>query len=159
MDGFVSNTGESIWPCLLLEHEKIGNEMKEKKCITVKAKIEELEKISAFAERLLDEEDLDERVKGHFLISLDELFSNVAFYSKAETVRIKYIRNQAGISFCIFDDGAQYDPTKAEEPDTASSAEERDIGGLGIHIVRNLMDKIDYKYNGIWNITTISKNI
>lgn len=139
--------------------KKIGNKMKEKKCIMAKARVEEIEKVSAFAKRLLDQEDLDERMKGRFLVSLDELFSNVAFYSKAENVRIEYIREEGRISFCILDDGAQYDPTKAEEPDTALGAEERDVGGLGIHIVRNLMDEMVYEYRDGWNITTITKKI
>lgn len=133
--------------------------MKEKKCIMVKARIDEFEKISAFANKILDEENLDERIKEHFLVSIDELFSNVVFYSKAENVRIECIREEGKISFCILDDGAQYDPTKAEEPDTALEAEERDIGGLGIHIVRNLMDEMVYEYRDGWNITTISKTL
>ena len=59
------------------------------------------------------------------------------------------------LSLRFEDDGKPYDPTTAAEPDITSSAEEREIGGLGIFIVRNMMDSMDYRYKDGHNVLTL----
>jgi sigma-B regulation protein RsbU (phosphoserine phosphatase) len=61
--------------------------------------------------------------------------------------------------FIISDDGIPFDPTGHEEVDTSLSAEERDIGGLGIHLVRNLMDSINYERVNDQNVFTLKKKL
>ncbi|MBP5732105.1 MAG: ATP-binding protein [Bacteroidaceae bacterium] len=63
------------------------------------------------------------------------------------------------LSFSIIDNGKRFDPTVRAEVDTTLSAEERSIGGLGIHLVRQLMDTINYEYVDDNNILTLSKKI
>ena len=59
----------------------------------------------------------------------------------------------------ITDSGVPFDPTAKEKADTTLAAEERQIGGLGILLVRELMDSINYEYTGGRNILTLVKTI
>ena len=63
------------------------------------------------------------------------------------------------LQFVISDSGAPFDPTARAEVDTTLSAEERGIGGLGIHIVRQIMDSIDYKRVDGRNVLTLGKKL
>ena len=55
------------------------------------------------------------------------------------------------------DNGIRYDPLKKDAPDITLSANQRQIGGLGIYIVRKMMDEVEYKYEDGYNILTIKK--
>jgi len=57
----------------------------------------------------------------------------------------------------VEDDGQPFDPLAVPEPDTAKSLEERTIGGLGIHLVRKLMDNLEYKRQGERNLLIMKK--
>ena len=61
--------------------------------------------------------------------------------------------------FTVSDTGVPFDPTKKAEVDTTLSAEERPIGGLGIHLVRQLMDEVHYERQGDKNILTLVKKL
>ena len=90
-------------------------------------------------------------------IAADEIFSNIARYSGAvrTSVSCKVVENRAIIRFS--DDGTPYDPTALPEPDTTLSAEEREIGGLGIFMVKKSMDRVSYAYLDGQNTLTIEK--
>ena len=63
------------------------------------------------------------------------------------------------LRFTIIDTGTPFDPTKVKEADTTLSAEDRQIGGLGIHLVRQLMDEMRYSYTNGQNILTLGKKL
>jgi anti-sigma regulatory factor (Ser/Thr protein kinase) len=63
------------------------------------------------------------------------------------------------LKFCIIDSGKPFDPTTRKDADTTLSAEERPIGGLGIFLVRQLMDKVSYERTDGKNMLTLLKNI
>ena len=63
------------------------------------------------------------------------------------------------MTFTITDSGVPFDPTKKEEVDTTLSAEERPIGGLGIHLVKQIMDKVIYERTEDKNVLTLVKRI
>ena len=90
-------------------------------------------------------------------IAADEIFSNIARYSGAADAAVdcRVTENRAVIRF--LDDGRPYDPTGRPEPDIRLSAEDREIGGLGIFMVRKTMDRVSYAYAGGQNILTIEK--
>ena len=65
--------------------------------------------------------------------------------------------DQQFITFVISDSGIPFDPTQKEEVDTTLSVEEREVGGLGIHLVRTIMDSVSYEYIDHKNILTLRK--
>jgi len=96
-------------------------------------------------------------------LALEEIVSNVMLYAYPGThgqVIVEYIKvNNERIIFTVSDTGIAFGPTKKEEVDTTLSAEERPIGGLGIHLVRQLMDEVRYERIDDKNVLTLIKNI
>jgi len=107
----------------------------------------------AEAERGLDDfssaHGLDRNDTWPFHVALDELLSNVVKYGQGpdgEGARIEVRLRLQGeaLEMVVLDDGPAFDPLGAAAPDTVASLDERPIGGLGIEIVRRLMDNIEY---------------
>jgi sigma-B regulation protein RsbU (phosphoserine phosphatase) len=100
-------------------------------------------------------------------LALEEAVSNVMLYAYPDTnsgqVFVEFVRlddaEGSQIIFTISDSGIPFDPTQKPPVDTTLSAEERSIGGLGIHLVRQLMDKVEYKRQEDKNILTLTKKI
>ena len=95
---------------------------------------------------------------------VDEVFSNIAMYAYEPaqgdaTIRVEIDRNARVVSITFFDSGIPFNPMDREEPDTSLSVEEREIGGLGIFIVRKSMDEIFYEYKNGQNILCIKKKL
>ena len=94
-------------------------------------------------------------------LALEEAVSNVMLYAYPDTdngqVLIEAIKTKDEISFVISDSGVPFDPTKASEPDITLPAEDRPIGGLGIHLIRQIMDSITYARKDDRNILTLTK--
>mgnify|MGYP003080580628 CR=1 FL=1 len=97
-------------------------------------------------------------------IAIDEVFSNIAHYAYhpsvgSATVKIEVIEEPMSVVITFIDGGTPYNPLEKEDPDITLSAEEREIGGLGIFMVKKSMDSIDYEYKDGQNILRIKKNI
>lgn len=97
-------------------------------------------------------------------IAIDEIFSNIARYAYCPdigkaTVCIEVKEDPAAIVLYFIDNGVFYDPLEKKDPDITLSADEREIGGLGIFMVKNMMDEISYEYKDGQNILKIKKNI
>ncbi|MBE6123874.1 MAG: ATP-binding protein, partial [Erysipelotrichaceae bacterium] len=75
------------------------------------------------------------------------------------TVRVEVEEDPMAVVITFIDHGRQYDPLKAEEPDVTLGAEESEIGGLGIFVVKKTMDEITYEYKNGQNILRIRKEI
>jgi serine/threonine-protein kinase RsbW len=78
------------------------------------------------------------------MIATDELVSNVLDHGGAQEVSVTATLSEGLVTVQVEDDGAPFDPLGAATPDTEASIEDRDIGGLGIHIVRRMMDDTAY---------------
>ncbi|MFP5212317.1 MAG: ATP-binding protein [Acidobacteriota bacterium] len=92
---------------------------------------------------------------------LDELITNIIDYGCADGTE-HFIRVSLGfepgfVSVSVEDDGCFFDPTCAPTPDTACSLEQRKIGGLGIHFMRNMVDEIRYERKGTINVLRMKK--
>lgn len=127
------------------------------KRIDVEPGIERLEEVTEFVEGTFIECSVSDKVIVSMNIALDEIFSNITYYSGA-----KYVVAECGVIdgmavLRLYDDGKPYDPTKAAEVDITETAEERKIGGLGIHMVKNMMDELEYAYEDGMNILTMKK--
>lgn len=93
----------------------------------------------------------------------DELLANVISYAYSDEevhsieIAIDYIDSQ--LSITVVDDGVPFNPFTREDPDTTLSIEDREIGGLGILLVKNTMDETDYQRRHNRNIVTLIKNL
>jgi sigma-B regulation protein RsbU (phosphoserine phosphatase) len=96
-------------------------------------------------------------------LAIEEAVVNVMNYAYPKGVKgmvnIDATISSKGLKFVINDNGTPFDPTAKAEVDTTLSAEERNIGGLGIHLIRQIMDSINYEYIDGRNVLTLLKKI
>jgi anti-sigma regulatory factor (Ser/Thr protein kinase) len=96
-------------------------------------------------------------------LALDELFTNIISYGfgddEEHTIKITVTPQPETLCLCIEDDGIAFNPIDFETPDVACSVENCKIGGLGIHIIRKLMDEICYQRCDDKNILTLKKTL
>ena len=132
--------------------------------LTVEAKTTNIEAVTDFVNEQLEALDCPMKAQMQIDIAIDELFGNIAHYAynpeigKA-TVRVEVIEDPLAVTITFIDNGVPYDPLAKADPDTTLSAEERDIGGLGIYMVKKSMDDITYEYKDGHNILKIKKHI
>ena len=105
-------------------------------------------------------EQVPESCKNTLLVAADEIFANLVRYSGATswTLTIEKPRNPDGVRLIITDDGKPFDPTAHRDPDTTICAQDREIGGLGILIVKKTMSPVTYRRRNGRNILTIGKD-
>lgn len=133
------------------------------KSITVPALTEQLDTVLQFVQNELDQINCPLKICNQIAIAVEEIFVNIAHYAYRPDVGDATIRCQVStsgqpqITVEFLDSGKPYDPLKNADPDTTLSAEERDIGGLGIFMVKRLMDDVKYEYKDGKNILTIQK--
>ena len=132
--------------------------------LTVEAKTTNIEAVTDFVNEQLEALDCPMKAQMQIDIAIDELFGNIAHYAynpdigKA-TVRVEVIEDPLAVTITFIDNGVPYDPLAKADPDTTLSAEEREIGGLGIYMVKKSMDEITYEYKDGQNILAIKKNL
>jgi len=132
--------------------------------IVFKNEISEIERLHCYFEQIGKEANINEFVLDSLNLAVEEAVVNVINYAYPEgekgEVSINASDDGKKITFMISDQGRPFDPTKVEEPDTTLPAEEREIGGLGIHLVRNIMDEMHYERSADGrNILTLVKYI
>ncbi len=132
------------------------------KKIRVAATRENLEKVTAFVESLLDERDCPMKARMQISLALEEMYINIANYAYAPAVGEMELHaefDEAGkeLTLTLVDEGIPYDPLAKEDPDVTLSAEQRKIGGLGIYLVKKTMDTITYERRDGKNILTMKK--
>ena len=132
--------------------------------IVLPAVLESIEKATAYLDDILDNEGCPNAIKMQMSIVLDELISNVAQYAYKDgkgdiALSVETLEAPKRVVITIEDSGIPYNPLEKEDPDITLSAEERQIGGLGIFIVKKYMDDIKYAYENKKNILTLVKNI
>lgn len=126
--------------------------------------MENISRVTEFADEFLEELDCPLKSRMQLDIAIDELFGNIARYAYEgkegeATVRLVWCEKDGTVELSFIDRGIPFDPLKQEEPDITLSAEERAIGGLGIHMVRKNMDGMEYEYEQGQNRLTIRKKI
>lgn len=92
-------------------------------------------------------------------IAIDEIFSNIIRYSGATNAIVNIDTDDNFVTLSFTDNGIPYNPLEHEEPDITLSTEERNIGGLGIYMVKKIMDMVSYEYINQCNIFTMKKKI
>ena len=132
--------------------------------LTIDATIENITQVTAFVDEQLEALDCPLKAQMQIDIAIDELFGNIAHYAYnpeigPATVRVEVLQDPLAVVVSFIDNGIPYDPLAKEDPDVALSAEDREIGGLGIYMVKKSMDEITYEYKDGQNILRIRKNM
>ena len=132
--------------------------------LTITATIENLETVTDFVNEQLEALDCPMKAQMQIDIAIDELFSNIAHYAYNPetgdaTVRVEVTEDPMAVIITFIDKGVPYDPLAKTDPDVTLSAEDREIGGLGIFMVKKTMDDVTYEYKDGQNILKIKKNI
>ena len=117
--------------------------------------------LTAFVEGILAPMEGSMKSQMQINIAIDEIYSNIVKFSGATRVTLIVEVRKATLTarLTFIDDGKPYDPIKQADPDITLPAEERDIGGLGIFIVKKTMDSVSYRRNGDKNELAITKTL
>ena len=133
------------------------------KKLVLKNEISEINKLAIFIEELGEELDLAPDLVFNLNLVLEEAVSNVILYafSKEEQQEISLVASMLdnNLVFVLTDSGKEFDPTKIPDADVTLSAEERNIGGLGIFLIRQIMNKVEYQRINGKNLLTLSKEL
>lgn len=132
--------------------------------LTVDATLESIPVITDFVDEQLEQFGCPMKAQAQIDIAIDELFSNIARYAYhpgvgPATVRVEVIEAPLSVVITFIDQGVPYDPLSQADPDVTLSAEERELGGLGIYIVKKNMSEITYEYKNGRNILRIRKEL
>jgi serine/threonine-protein kinase RsbW len=134
-----------------------------KKELKLKNQISELERVNQFVEEIGDELGLDMELQMNLNLVMEEMVSNVIFYAypQGTEAEIELVAESDGkeVTFVLSDSGKEFDPTMKESVNTDINPAERDIGGMGIFIVKNIMNKVTYQRLKGKNLLTMKKDI
>ncbi len=135
-----------------------------RKTITMDARVSNLEKALAFVDGALEELDCPMKQQMQVDLAVEEAFVNVANYAYGDavgpvTLSVEAEKETGEITVTLADGGTPFDPLAREDPDLTLPAEEREIGGLGILMVKKNMDEVSYAFRDEQNILTMRKKI
>ena len=128
------------------------------------AKTEALSDVLGFVEQSLESFECSMKAQTAICVAIEEVFVNVANYAYSGgegdmTLYIGFDEETRDVTFRMTDKGIPFDPLKKPDPDITLSAEDREIGGLGIFITKKTMDSVSYAYENGENILTMIKKI
>ena len=121
-----------------------------------------LRQVQSFVQEQLEGIPCSEKVKMAIDIAVEEIFVNIALYAYPQHIGEAVIETETAEdgSFLVItfrDEGLPYDPLNKEEPDVTLPIGARPIGGLGIYLVKRLMDKVSYRYEDGQNMLCVQK--
>ena len=128
----------------------------------IEATVDNLSEVLGFVDEQLEAADCAMKVQMQIDLAVEEIFVNIANYAYGEDTGDAEItvENKGGeIAISFIDSGTPYNPLEKDDPDITLSAEERQIGGLGIFLVKKNMDSVSYEYKDGKNIFTMTKVI
>ena len=125
---------------------------------------ENIPRITEFVDAALEQLGCNVKAQMAIDIALDEILANICHYAYtpgtgAVEVCIEYDADNRMAVVTFRDKGVPFDPLQKEDPDTTLTAQERQIGGLGIFLVRKTMDAVEYRHEDGFNVLTIRKKI
>ncbi len=132
--------------------------------LIVEAKTDNLDRVTAFLDEQLESMGCSMKIQIQLDVAVEEIFVNIASYAYESgtgdaVIRISHEDNPDRAVITFIDEGIPYDPLAKEDPDVSLSAEEREIGGLGIFMVKKTMDDMKYQRLDGKNVLTLVKNI
>jgi anti-sigma regulatory factor (Ser/Thr protein kinase) len=132
----------------------------EKKVLTVPAELSNLDEVLVFIEEAIP--DISMKTQTQLAIAVEEIFVNIANYAYPSGTGDCIITAETGEDEAVLtfeDKGIPYNPLEKDDPNIALSAEERQIGGLGIFMAKKLTDGIEYSNDNGKNVLKIKKRI
>jgi sigma-B regulation protein RsbU (phosphoserine phosphatase) len=127
--------------------------------LTVPNRLSENARVKKHFDTFAEDYGIPERTRLKMTVVFDELLTNIISYayrdSKEHDIGIKVELSADRLKVSMVDDGIPFNPLGVERPDTKLPLEEREIGGLGIHLVRNMMDKVSYRRRIDKNVITV----
>ncbi|MBQ6438972.1 MAG: anti-sigma factor antagonist [Mogibacterium sp.] len=147
---------------LLFENDL--KQVKESKELDIEAVEENLNNVMAFVDENLEAVGCSMKSQMQIDIAVEEIFVNICKYAYhpdkgRAVVRIEVSDDPVQVKITFIDHGKPYDPLLKDDPDVTLSADEREIGGLGIFMVKQTMDAVEYTYKDGSNILTLVKNL
>ena len=132
--------------------------------INLVAKVDNLDDVLAFIDAELEAMDCPMKTQMQIDVAVEEIFVNIASYAYEgkegpSNIKIEKIADGGTVAITFTDEGIPYNPLAASDPDTTLSAEQRAIGGLGVFLVKNIMDDVSYAYADGKNTLTIKKKL
>jgi anti-sigma regulatory factor (Ser/Thr protein kinase) len=130
----------------------------------IAATLENLDTVMAFVDQQLEEVGCSMKAQMQIDIAVEEVYVNIAHYAYnpevgGVTIRVQIEEEPLAVILTFIDKGKPYDPLAKEDPDVTLAAEDRQIGGLGIFMVKKSMDNVSYEYNEGRNILTLKKKL
>ena len=131
--------------------------------ISLTNNVEEVPLLAEFIDGVCEEAGIDMGTAMSLNLAMEEAVVNVMSYAYPTNtvgeivIAANYCNQQ--LRFIVIDSGKPFDPTSMDEIDTTLPVEDRDIGGLGIHLVRQIMDSINYERINGKNVLTLTKKI
>jgi len=161
---FVGNAEQSDdLTMLFIQYTKKQRPLRLKRSITLPNDVQTIPDLNRFVEQVAEELGYDMSATMNLNLALEEAVVNVMNYAYPPgtegEVNIAAEANDLRLKFIITDNGVPFDPTAKEDADTTLSAEDRPIGGLGIYLVRQLMDSMNYERLNGQNILTLRKKL
>lgn len=132
--------------------------------ITIDAITNNVEKVVDFVNAELESIDCPIKAQMQIDVAIDEVFANIASYAYGDntgvaTISIDIDMAASLVTIKFVDSGIPYNPLEKDDPDVTLSADDREVGGLGIFLVKKTMDSVEYEYIDNKNVLTIKKNI
>jgi uncharacterized protein (TIGR02172 family) len=132
--------------------------------LELEAATENLEEVQSFVEDHLDASGCPMKARMQISVAVEEIFVNIASYAYRPdkgnaTVRVEVSGDPVCVTITFVDHGVPYDPLERDDPDVTLSADDREIGGLGIFMTKRIMDNVAYEYKDGQNILTLKKNL
>jgi len=146
-----------------IQYIRQKSDIRMRKSIVLPNDIQEVPKLTDFVGEVCEDMGFDEETTKQVKLAIEEAVVNVMNYAYSPgqrgDVTIEAASNDTRLKFTIIDSGKPFDPTVQADVDTTLPASERRIGGLGIHLVRQIMDSINYERVDSLNILTLRKNV
>ncbi len=132
--------------------------------LKLRAEAKELEKVQAFVRREMEAANCPLKAVSQVEIAVEEIYVNIAHYAYPSgdgevTIRCAVSREEGKVLIQFLDKGIPFDPLAKEDADTSLPARERPIGGLGILMVKKMMDEVTYRCEDGKNILSMVKNL
>ena len=128
----------------------------ENKMLSINPTMESVPLVAAFVEEHLEKFEVPAKLSAKLMVAVDEIYSNIVRYSGASEAQIRLVKEEELVQLIFRDNGEPYNPLTAKAPDVTASAEDRAIGGLGIFMVRKMMDNVEYEYTNDRNKLTLT---